>query len=149
MRMGMGANAVAAMSARGSIEKDINFYRGGARVPLAGFHAAGFRLTSTEPGAEGIMAKKKKSVSKSEKAGLSFPVARVNKHLKKNSGLKRVGSSALGSGVKGGGKKAELCVQHGGGLPPQLATPSYVTSLAWPPRPSSSSPSTAARSTGG
>lgn len=50
--------------------------------------------TSTEPGAEGIMAKKKKSVSKSEKAGLSFPVARVNKYLKKNSGLKRVGSSA-------------------------------------------------------
>ena len=52
---------------------------------------------STEAGAggEGIMARaKRKSVSKSEKAGLSFPVARVNKYLKKNSGLKRVGGSA-------------------------------------------------------
>lgn len=41
----------------------------------------------------GIM-KKKKSVSKSERAGLTFPVARLNKHLKTKSKMKRVGSSA-------------------------------------------------------
>lgn len=32
--------------------------------------------------------------SKSQKAGLSFPVARVNRAMKKNSGMKRVGGSA-------------------------------------------------------
>ena len=43
----------------------------------------------------GIMdAPKKKSMSKSQKAGLTFPVARVNKYMKGNSGLKRVGGTS-------------------------------------------------------
>lgn len=36
----------------------------------------------------------KKSRSKSQKAGLIFPVARVNKYMKTHSGLKRVGGSS-------------------------------------------------------
>tara|TARA_B100001057_G_scaffold498043_1_gene603904 strand:- start:2190 stop:2561 length:372 start_codon:yes stop_codon:yes gene_type:complete len=39
-------------------------------------------------------APKKKSMSKSQKAGLTFPVSRVNKYMKGNSGLKRVGGSS-------------------------------------------------------
>jgi histone H2A len=39
-------------------------------------------------------APKKKSTSKSQKAGLTFPVARVNKYMKTHSGLKRVGGSS-------------------------------------------------------
>jgi histone H2A len=38
--------------------------------------------------------KKKASVSKSQKAGLTFPIARVNRHLKNNSGMKRVGGTS-------------------------------------------------------
>ena len=38
--------------------------------------------------------KKKKSISKSEKSGLTFPVARLNKYMKKYSNMKRVGGSA-------------------------------------------------------
>ena len=37
---------------------------------------------------------KKKSVSKSQKAGLTFPVARFNRYLKNKSGMKRIGGSA-------------------------------------------------------
>lgn len=36
----------------------------------------------------------KKSVSKSQKAGLTFPVARINRFMKGNSGMKRIGGSA-------------------------------------------------------
>lgn len=43
---------------------------------------------------DGANTKKKKSISKSQKAGLLMPVARFNKYMKKNSGLKRVGASA-------------------------------------------------------
>ena len=36
----------------------------------------------------------KKSSSKSQKAGLTFPVARINRFMKGNSGTKRIGGSA-------------------------------------------------------
>jgi len=36
----------------------------------------------------------KKSVSKSQKAGLTFPVSRFNRYLKTKSGVKRIGGSA-------------------------------------------------------
>ena len=36
----------------------------------------------------------KKSVSKSQRAGLTFPVARINRFMKNNSGTKRIGGSA-------------------------------------------------------
>jgi histone H2A len=36
----------------------------------------------------------KKSVTKSQKAGLIFPVARINRFMKRNSGTKRMGGSA-------------------------------------------------------
>lgn len=50
---------------------------------------------AAKPAGTGIMgAPKKKSMSKSQKAGLTFPVARVNKYMKGNSGLKRVGGSS-------------------------------------------------------
>jgi len=45
--------------------------------------------------ADGIMAKgKKKTKSKSEKAGLTFPISRINRYVKTKSGIKRVGGSA-------------------------------------------------------
>jgi|EP00966_Prymnesium_polylepis_P168686 histone H2A len=37
---------------------------------------------------------KKKMVSKSQKAGLTFPISRLNHVLKRKSGMKRVGASA-------------------------------------------------------
>ena len=37
---------------------------------------------------------KKKSVTKQAKAGLTFPVSRINKSMKASSGLKRIGGSA-------------------------------------------------------
>eukprot|EP00966_Prymnesium_polylepis_P336871 7391786-Prymnesium_polylepis.3 len=39
-------------------------------------------------------AAKAKSVTKSQRAGLTFPVARLNKTMKQTSGLKRIGGSA-------------------------------------------------------
>ena len=39
-------------------------------------------------------ATKTKSVTKSQRAGLTFPVARLNRSMKQTSGLKRVGGSA-------------------------------------------------------
>eukprot|EP00966_Prymnesium_polylepis_P336596 7391651-Prymnesium_polylepis.2 len=43
---------------------------------------------------KGSAQKKAPSVSKSQKAGLTFPVARLNRAMKLSSGLKRVGGSA-------------------------------------------------------
>ena len=37
---------------------------------------------------------KKASVSKSQKAGLTFPIARINRHLKSQSGMKRIGGTS-------------------------------------------------------
>ena len=51
------------------------------------------KATENGSGEGGIM-EKRKSVSKSQKAGLDFPIARVNRYIKKNSGIKRVGASA-------------------------------------------------------
>ena len=49
--------------------------------------------TSTVSG-EGIMAKKKKSVSRAQKAGLQFPVSKFNRHLRDSRKSKRVGAGA-------------------------------------------------------
>lgn len=43
---------------------------------------------------KGSDAQGKKSVSKSQRAGLTFPVARINRFMKCNSGMKRIGGSA-------------------------------------------------------
>ena len=43
---------------------------------------------------DGSKPDKKKSVSKSQKAGLTFPVARFNRYLKNKSGMKRICGSA-------------------------------------------------------
>jgi len=42
----------------------------------------------------GSKKKGKNSASKSQKAGLTFPVARINRFMKGNSGMKRIGGSA-------------------------------------------------------
>lgn len=53
-------------------------------------------MGETEPEQLGIMAKpeKKKSKSRSEKAGLLFPVSKFNRHLRDSRKTKRVGSGA-------------------------------------------------------
>lgn len=44
--------------------------------------------------AAGKKGEKKRTQSKSAKAGLTFPVARINRYMKNNSGMKRIGGSA-------------------------------------------------------